>query len=346
MDRNIILLFGGESDERLVSVASAQALAHALDKVTLWFWDKSGNVFDIKYDELVNHKNSFIAEFVPNNNALFNNITEAIASKLSENHVFLLGVHGGFGENGSLQALLEKYQRAYTGSNAHASRLAFNKIATKECLRSLKINMAPHIVVENNENIATVLQNFFAAHGEIIVKPVCGGSSVGCVFMRNSDDLHSVIQHIATHATEIFFAEKVIRGREITIGVIDTNDGLKALPGTEIVLEKNRDFDYEGKYLGLGTKEITPPTYASDVVKAAQDLAILAHQTLGLEGYSRADLIIADDGLYFLETNTLPGLTKQSLVPQQLCEAGITMAEFLRSQIDFAIRRSKQCLEK
>jgi D-alanine-D-alanine ligase len=340
MDRNIILLFGGDSDERLVSVASAQTMAQTIRPQKLWFWHHEGPVFEVSYDELIGHKNPFTNTFLPNNLPSYNNIIDAISSRASEQHVFLLGVHGGFGENGDLQELCERFHRPYTGSSSHASRLAFNKVATKECLRGTSINVAPHLILDNPQTADQLLSDFLEKHKEVIIKPVCGGSSIGCFYAHSRTDLVSAIEHLKRLSPISFLAEKVIVGREITVGVFDTKDGPLGLPCTEIVLEKERDFDYEGKYLGRGSKEITPAHLPISLAAKAQQIAVTAHSALHLFGYSRADMILSGDEFYFLETNTLPGMSKQSLIPQQLVAAGISIKDFLLTQIAFAHERS------
>jgi D-alanine-D-alanine ligase len=340
MDRNILLLFGGDSDERLVSVASAQAMASAISPKLLWFWHHDGPIYAITYQELMDHKDPFTAEFIPKNKPVFKNVEEAIRSNESNGHVFLLGLHGGSGENGYVQALLEQWQRPFTGSSAAASRCAFDKIATKECLRPHAIKMAPQVVIEphDKDHIKQVLMVFFAEHQEIIAKPVCGGSSLGCFFITKEGQIEEAAAEIKKLARP-FMAEKIIHGREITVGVIEDFTGVRALLGTEIVVEKDHSFDYLGKYLGKGTKEITPALLTDPLMREAQRISVAAHLGLSLSGYSRSDLILAADGFYYLETNTLPGLTKSSLVPQQLAVAGISLREFLSSQIELAVRR-------
>lgn len=341
MDRNIILLFGGDSDERLVSVASAQAMAETINPAKIWFWHHKGPIFDVKYDELIAHKNPFTDEFIPASSPIFNNITDAIKSNACAQSVFLLGVHGGSQENGELQDLLERYHRPFTGSHANASRLAFNKVATKECLLSYPIKLAPHVVLETGDlaNASTLLKNFFDEHKEIIIKPVCGGSSLGCFYIRSPQEVATAIESLRLYAPKAFLAEKVIHGREITIGVFETAGGPIGLPCTEILLEKNRNFDYQGKYLGAGSKEITPADLSRALTSTAQQIAVTVHNALSLDGYSRADLILAPDGFYFLEINTLPGMSRQSLVPQQLAAAGISLRNFLQVQLDLACQR-------
>ena len=345
MDQNIILLFGGDSDERLVSVASAQAMAQALGEPTLWFLSKAGLVYEIDFAELINHKNTFTKEFVPNVEARFSSISEALASSESTGKTFVLGLHGGSGENGTLQALLEHYGRAYTGSDAQSSKRAFDKLATKACLKDFPITMAPHIIL-TPENAESQLAQFLEQHQEIIVKPICGGSSLGCTFVRKKDQLAALGTLISQAPAQSYFAEKIIHGRELTVGVIENGSAPMGLPVTEIIVNKDRNFDYEGKYLGQGTSEITPADISETLTREAQRLAVAAHVALKLDGYSRTDMIASPDGLYYLETNTLPGLAKESLVPQQLAAIHITLREFLATQIRIAKERHQRIFLK
>lgn len=339
MDQNIILLFGGESDERLVSVASAQAMAQALGEPTIWFWSKAGDVYLVDFNELINHKDAFTQEFIPHKHPQFSSVAQAIASPESAGCTFVLALHGGSGEDGTVQALFEKYGRAYTGSDAQSSKRAFDKIATKNWLKNFNITMAPQIIL-NPDSVREELSKFLAEHGEIIVKPICGGSSLGGLyFIRSHDQVALVAEHVSKSPAHSFFAEKIIHGRELTVGVIESAGAPISLPPTEIIIQKDRNFDYEGKYLGQGTNEITPADMSESATREAQRLAVAAHVALKLDGYSRSDMILAPDGLYYLETNTLPGLTKESLVPQQLAALHITLREFLATQVRLAQER-------
>lgn len=339
MEQNIILLFGGESNERLVSVASAQAMAQALGEPKLWFWGKDNAVYQITQEDLLKHEQPFTKEFFPRTRPDFLSIAEAIASKNCLNHTFVLGLHGGKGEDGTVQALLEAQGRSYTGSDASSSKLAFDKLATKECLKHFNIKMPPHLVLKP-ETALRELEQFFAEHGEIIIKPICGGSSLGLSFIRNHDQLSKFNADSRMASAQNYFVEKVIRGRELTVGVIEGTRSPIGLPVTEIAIKDSHDFDYEGKYLGRGTSEHTPADISEIEALKAQRMAMAAHVALKLYGYSRTDMILANDGLYYLETNTLPGLTKQSLLPQQLAALHITLREFLATQIRLAQSRS------
>jgi D-alanine-D-alanine ligase len=134
-----------------------------------------------------------------------------------------------------------------------------------------------------------------------------------------------------------YLVEQFIAGRELTVGVIDQGDGPSALPPLEIEVDPGHAFDYAGKYLDPGTREICPAHISSVMRETAEDVALAAHTTLGCEGYSRTDMIAAaDDHIYFLELNTLPGLTSSSLVPKELAAARIDFRDFLEKQIELA----------
>jgi D-alanine-D-alanine ligase len=130
--------------------------------------------------------------------------------------------------------------------------------------------------------------------------------------------------------------ENFITGRELTVGVTQIENDLVALPASEVILNEGRSFDYNGKYLGSGTTEVTPASLTEAELEAAQRLAIEAHLAFHCYGYSRTDMILAADGPYFLETNTLPGLSKPSFVPQQLLAADIPIKTFIEEQIRLA----------
>jgi D-alanine-D-alanine ligase len=142
-----------------------------------------------------------------------------------------------------------------------------------------------------------------------------------------------------TASGEEYLAEAFVSGTELTVGVVDDEQATRALPASEVRLEQGRAFDYEGKYLGKGTKEITPAEVPARVAKAAQRVALEAHKALGCEGYSRTDVICTKGGPIFLEINTLPGLTRMSFIPQQLTAEGTPLKAFLEAQILLARRR-------
>ena len=172
-----------------------------------------------------------------------------------------------------------------------------------------------------------------ARHEKIVLKPVAGGSSRGLFFLQRGQRFDAKID-------VPYLVEQFIAGRELSVGVVDFGEGPAALPVIEIEVDAGHSFDYAGKYLGKGTREICPAKIPDRMRDEAQQTALAAHKALGCEGYSRTDVIAAQDGIYFLELNTLPGLTNSSLLPQELHAVGIEFGDFLETQIGLALRRA------
>ena len=324
-----IVLFGGPSDERHVSVASAQAIVRALGTPLAWFWAPDGPVHDVAVDDLLTHQRAFEIDFQPRRPAIWPNLEQALDTLPVEDPVFLLALHGGAGEDGTVQRMLEQRGIAFTGSGSQASAAAFNKTRAKDILRN-RVRMAESRIVRGEETIRQMLDTY----DRIVLKPIAGGSSRGLFFAKKGDklDLPKDVPYLA---------EQYISGRELTAGVIDQGDGPFALPPIEIQVDPGRAFDYAGKYLDAGTREICPAKISDAMRAAAENVALAAHTGLGCEGYSRTDMIAADDDhIYFLELNTLPGLTASSLVPKELRVAGIEFRDFLERQVELGRQRA------
>jgi len=324
-----IVLFGGPSDERHVSVASAQSIVRALGTPLAWFWAPDGPVHDVAIDDLLAHQRAFEVAFQPKRPALWPDLEQALDTLPVDDAVFLLALHGTIGEDGGVQKMMEKRGIAFTGSGSAASAAAFNKARAKEMLRD-RLRMAESRIVRGPETVREML----AKYDRVVLKPLAGGSSYGLAFVKRGQDFE-------IDSNVPYLVEQYIAGRELTVGVVDRADGPLALPVLEIEVDSGFSFDYAGKYFGTGTREICP-AHVSDLMReTAQDVALAAHTTLGCEGYSRTDMIAADDEhIYFLELNTLPGLTASSLVPKELRAAGIEFRDFLERQIELARERS------
>lgn len=333
-----ILLFGGRSDERHVSVASAQAVATSLDKPLCWFWAPSGAIHDIRIDDLLQHERPFEIDFVPARPAIFPDAEQALDTMPVESPAFFLALHGGEGEDGTLQRLLETRRIPFTGSGSEASAKAFDKGRAKEIVTG-KVRIAESRIIANAREARATIDELLSRYEKIALKPVAGGSSRGLFFLDREGDADAIAAQIAQVGVP-YIAEQFLAGRELTVGVVDRGDGPMPLPVIEIEVDPGFAFDYEGKYLGKGTREICPADISDDVAEDAQRTALAAHETLGCEGYSRSDLIATADGVYYLETNTLPGLTKSSLIPQMLRTAGIGFRDFLDDQLTLALRRA------
>ncbi|HEY0144053.1 MAG TPA: ATP-grasp domain-containing protein [Thermoanaerobaculia bacterium] len=335
-----IVLFGGASDERHVSVASAQNILRALPDSMAWFWAPDGAVHDVRPDEVIAHQRPFELDFEPTRPAIWPDLEQALDTLPVEDPIFLLALHGGTGEDGTVQAMLERRGIPFTGSGSAASADAFDKGRAKELVRD-RVKTAESRIARTLDEVRETMEDLLSRHERIVLKPLAAGSSRGLFFHGRDDDHEAVIEKIAKLRIP-YIVEQFIAGRELTVGILDQGSGPFALPVIEIEVDSGHSFDYEGKYLGKGTREICPANIPASMAEEAQQTALAAHIALGCEGYSRSDLMAAEDGIYFLETNTLPGLTTSSLVPQELREVGISFADFLNGQIELARQRAQR----
>jgi D-alanine-D-alanine ligase len=329
----ITILFGGLSKERLVSVASAQALHVALPEADLWFWNVGDTVHAVAPEALLGHSRPFEEPFEPKNPNL-GGIAQALDLAAVEDRLLVLGLHGGMAENGELQAMCEVRGIAFTGSGSASSHLAFDKVAAKRFAAIAGVQAPAGVTPEDAEQA-------LAEYGRLIAKPARDGSSYGLIFVNSTQDLVAVRR--ASKAEE-YLLEPFISGTEATCGVLELLDGsLIALPTVEIIpAQGGFGFDYRAKYLAKSTQEICPGRFTPELSAAIMDQALKAHRAMSCSGYSRSDFIVSDKGPIFLETNTLPGLTKASLYPKALKAKGIEFADFLKDQIALAEKRMRK----
>jgi D-alanine-D-alanine ligase len=334
---DVNILFGGSSSERRVSVASAQHVSAVLDEAAAWFLAPSGAVHVVGRDELARFERPFEQDFLPSAPAAFPSLVAAVEKQPSR--VWFFALHGGEGEDGTIQRMLETRNIAFTGPGADASARAFDKEVGKEVAANAGVRIARSVHLSKDPKVMReALRDLLSIYGRIVAKPVAGGSSVGVFFVGSPAETERVAVQIED-AEEAYLAEEFVAGRELTIGVVDRPGGPRALPPSEVRIEAGRAFDYEGKYLGKGAQEITPAEVPEEVTQAAQQVALGAHAALGCEGYSRTDVIVSPRGPVFLELNTLPGLTRRSFIPQQLAAEGTSMLDFLEGQIALGRRR-------
>lgn len=339
----VIVLFGGDGNEHRVSVASAQNVASYLPEARLWYWTLAGAVHEVSAAALSSFERPFENDFHADALHRWSTLSTALEDNATHQSVIFLALHGGSGENGVVQSQLESLGRAFTGSGAEASRLAFDKLRARDLVEARSIAVADACVVDGDAASHEKLGALFETHGKVVIKPIADGSSHGVRIIDNERELDAGITAIRRHGASPHLAEAFVAGRELTVGVIERGDGLRALPCSEVKLEPGREFDYEGKYLGKGTVELTPAPVSDAVAAAAQHVALTAHRTIGCAGYSRTDVIVRDGDdtrPVFLEINTLPGLTAASFIPQQLEAAGVAMEAFLAEQIELARERA------
>ncbi len=264
------------------------------------------------------------------------------AKLLQSVDIVFIALHGAYGEDGTIQRYLDTHGIKYTGSKAFASALAINKALAKAHLRDLDIRLAPHVLA-NRESIDSI-SSFVTATAETfagpyVVKPATGGSSIGTQLV---DDTGGLVQALeaAFADYELVLIERHLRGKEATVGVIERFRDTEhyALPPVEII-PTSSFFDYDAKYSGR-TEEICPGRFSQQEKQILMKAATDTHRTLGLSQYSRSDFILTDDGIYFLEVNTLPGLTSASLFPRSLEAVGVSYHAFVTHLLYDALKHA------
>jgi len=304
----VALLAGGKSAEREVSLKSGEQVFQALDK---------SRYEVLRYDP---------RDDLPR-----------LAADAGKIDVALIILHGRLGEDGTVQGFLDLLGIPYQGSGVLGSAIAMNKILSKQLYIQAGLKVAPYGILDSRQKEAgmeTVRNLGFP----VVVKPEHEGSSIGLSIVDREQDLAGALD-AAWEFDRRCLVEKYVRGIEITGGVLG-NDQLQALPLIEIVPgEGHAFFDYQAKYTPGASSEICPARISPELTARAQDHARRAHRALHCKGYSRTDMIISpgENEVYVLETNTIPGMTQTSLLPQAAAAAGISFSSLLDRLITLAM---------
>lgn len=320
MKTKVGVLYGGIFLEHEISLASARTIKKNLNKekyeIIDLFINKSGQWF------LSQGKSEHREKIKPAN---LSNYVDIVVSVL----------HGSFGEDGSVQKILEDADVKFIGSNSLASFVSFSKIISKKVFQKNNIPTPEFITFCNRKSLdykkasETIREKF----GEkAVIKTSESGSSFGVYVCKSSDEFIESLKKAFAVGDEILVEEYIV-GQEYTCGVLEAkNDDLDALPIVEII-PKKEFFDFEAKYNNQ-VEEICPAIIKDkNLEEKISALAISAHKALGLSNYSRTDFIVRGKELFTLETNTLPGMTETSLYPQELKARGISIADFLDKMI-------------
>ncbi|MHB1118288.1 MAG: D-alanine--D-alanine ligase family protein [Minisyncoccota bacterium] len=255
--------------------------------------------------------------------------------------VIFNALHGEFGEDGKVQRLLELFNIPYTGSTAIPSAVGMNKDLSKKYFSAAGIKVPQGVVVSRGDEVGEVVAKVGAeVRAPYVVKPLTGGSSIGLGLAHNERDLVAAIEGALAHA-EKAIVEEYIRGREITVGVIDAGDGVRSYVTSplEILLPEGALFSHDQKYANKA-HPIGPARMREEERRALEEAALLAHRRLGARHYASYDFILTDkDGPCLLEANTLPGLTETSLLPKYLELQGLAFSEFLDYVIGLALQK-------
>jgi len=307
----LALLSGGVSTEREVSLNSGDQVFDALDK----------EKYDIKrYDPKFD-----LAKLV----------TDA-----PDIDAALIILHGPFGEDGTVQGLLDLLNIPYQGAGVLGSAVAMNKLIAKRLYSQAGIPTPDYLSICTHKPVPDPVK-LKALGLPIVVKPVCAGSSVGMSIVSDEKDLPQAIKK-GFENDDTLILEKYIKGLELTCGVLGNQDP-EALPVIEIVPGDGHEFfDYHAKYTAGATHEICPARIDDQTTRKVQELAVQAHNALFLKGYSRTDMLLLDGQLHVLETNTIPGMTATSLYPQSATKAGYEFGVLMDKLIELAIEENKR----
>jgi D-alanine-D-alanine ligase len=318
--RTIAIVAGGDSPEYEISVKSANEVSKALSSRYMtyiivirginWYWeDQKGRFHNIDKNDFTLVVDDFHIRF----DAVF------------------IAIHGTPGENGLLQGYFDMLKIPYTGSKTFCSALTFNKQACKLFLKDYDITMAEAVLIRKNDHLdpsKIVKQTGLPC----FVKPNDSGSSFGVTKVKKKEELLSAIEKAFKESDEILI-EAFMDGREVACGVVKTKSKKLILPVTEII-SKNEFFDYEAKYTPGKSDEVCPARMPVVITEEVQRLSSTIYDLLGCKGIVRVDFIIIDNKPYFLEINTVPGMTGESLVPKQAEAAGIGLDELYSMVIE------------
>ncbi len=256
-----------------------------------------------------------------------------VAQRLDEEQVEVafLALHGRYGEDGTVQGLLEIMGIPYTGSGVLASALAMNKIAAKKVVQSSGLATPPYYEIGFDEPARSASAKIEAELGlPVMLKPVAEGSSLGVAKCSDLETLPAFIER-GRGEYGAMFAERLVTGREITVGVLEREGRAQALPILELV-PKNEFYDFEAKYTEGMTEFILPARLSPDSYADSERLAVATFGAVGCRGYARVDIMVDGQGTpWFIEVNTLPGMTDTSDLPAQARAAGISYEDLVES---------------
>lgn len=327
----VAVVMGGPSAERAISLVSGKAMAQHLNTMK---YDVLPIIIDTKRRWLPAPK--LLTTGKPELKA----ITPSYEPRSRRFDVALLALHS-FGEDGTVQGFLETLAIPYTGSGILASALAMDKARLKIFCQSFGIITPRGILIEREDwkkSRAGVLQSIRKLSRKAVIKPNASGSSAGTNIVTTAD--RKAIESALADAYRIqstALVEEYIKGRELTVATIGTARTPRAFPVVEIIPTRDTFFSYRVKYDG-STKEICPARIPKTLARRLSDIALTIHRAIGASGVIRTDFIVRRGVPYLLETNTLPGMTPESLVPKAAAAAGMSYSELLDELIRIALR--------
>ena len=309
MTKRIAILSGGNSSEAKVSRNSGQAIETALLEIYR-------EVRQIELD------------------------TKIVPNLLAFNpDVIFPALHGPPGEDGTVQGMLEILGFPYVGSGVKSSAVAMDKILAKQVFKGAGLPLANHVIADQEIETSELLKNITSNLGtSICIKPPNQGSALGVTLISREEDIEMALNNAFKFASKVLVEERVF-GREVTVGLIDTEKGVKAFPIIEVTTPEDAWYDYEHRYTAGLSTHVVPAKISSKLSVDIKNCAIEAHKSLGCRDLSRADFILRGDEFFLLEVNTLPGMTSTSLYPEGAESFGLQFPQLLNHLINRAFSR-------
>ncbi len=334
---NMAVLLGGTSAERDVSLVTGIAVARALRTmghhvraIDCAYGDREIDIQNVDVEHIISQTPS---EMKQQQGQLNRNILATVQFLLNQSFdLVFIALHGGYGENGQLQALLELVQIPFVGSGSLASALGMNKHLSKLLFRSQNVPTAPWVLVRQGQGLP--FEEIQALGFPLVVKPNDQGSTVGLSIVHGREELSGALARAFRYGPDVL-VEKYIPGQEITAAILDG----KALPLIEIVPHSGL-YDYEAKYQKGKTDYRVPAPLSREITQNIQQAAERAFAALGCADYARVDFRLQENGQFFcLEVNTLPGMTPTSLVPKAAAVVGLSFNQLIETLVQTAFRR-------
>ena len=340
---NIVVLAGGNSTEREVSISSGQGVCQALRErnhkailVDAYFGKESmeGELFSDKYDTeqaaaWMRKQSSSLEEVMKTRKEFFGPHVLEICQKAD---IVFLALHGANGEDGKVQSVLDLMGIKYTGCGPLSSGMAMDKGITKMVFEAKGVPTPKGMTLEKGE-----CSSYLSDYGmdfPVIVKPCCGGSSVGVCIAHNQQEYGAALMEAFSYENEVV-VEQFITGREFSVAVVDG----KAYPVIEIAPLEGF-YDYKNKYSAGSCVETCPAQLSASLTKEMQMYAEKGYEALNLQAYARLDFLMEEDGsMYCLEANTLPGMTPTSLIPQEASVIGMNYPQLCEKLIEVSLKK-------
>jgi len=297
-DKDIVVICGGWSGEREVSLRSGKGVYESLIRQGF-----KARLFDLTKENITEIKPGFC-------------------------DIAFIILHGKPGEDGTIQGMLELYGIPYTGSGVLASAVGMDKITTKRLMESLGINTPPYYFIPKTKDLEREKEIALSAIGlPAVIKPRSEGSSLGVFIAHNREEFERYIKEVRENFGDLY-VEKFIKGKTITCGILGTGEESFALPILELEVVGREFYDYTAKYTKGLTNFIIPARIPDETTKKFQEASLKLHRALGCRGFSRVDGIVDENGEYYaLEINTLPGMTELSDLPKEAAHIGISYDE-------------------